>query len=248
MLEAWVPSRKSLNRAGSAGPHLPLECGVEPVSVAALIACLVLRSATAGRTSTSRRPDPRRRRVLRPGTPRSPGPPRGRRRRQPFGQQGQPHRPVRPIAAATRADAPPSGINPILVNANRKYALSEASTMSAEIASDTPTPPPGPARRTLPALAVPRSRGRRGSPREHVGRGAACPGWRGRPRCRTGTETATCTTEADHLTLASVAARSSVVPMVASIGAVSELRLSGRFSVTDNTPSLSDTVRSSIPV
>jgi hypothetical protein len=27
---------------------------------------------------------------------------------------------VRPIAAATRADAPPSGINSILVNANRK--------------------------------------------------------------------------------------------------------------------------------
>ncbi len=51
---------------------------------------------------------------------------------------------MRPIDAATKADAPPSGISPILVNANRKYAFSEARMMSAAIASETPTPAAGP--------------------------------------------------------------------------------------------------------
>ena len=51
---------------------------------------------------------------------------------------------VRPIDAATNADAPPSGISPILVNANRKYAFSEAITRSHARASDTPTPAAGP--------------------------------------------------------------------------------------------------------
>jgi hypothetical protein len=48
-------------------------------------------------------------------------------------------------------------------------------------------------------------------------------------------------------TRASVAACSSAVAMVSSIGAVSELRLSGRFNVTESTPSLSERVRSSMP-
>ena len=37
---------------------------------------------------------------------------------------------MRPIAAATSAEAPPSGISPILVNASMKNAFSEASTTS----------------------------------------------------------------------------------------------------------------------
>ena len=51
---------------------------------------------------------------------------------------------VRPIDAATRADAPPSGISPILVNASRKNAFSEAMTMSHAKANETPTPAAGP--------------------------------------------------------------------------------------------------------
>ena len=51
---------------------------------------------------------------------------------------------VRPTAAAMSADAPPSGINPILVKASMKKALSEASTTSHASASDTPTPAAGP--------------------------------------------------------------------------------------------------------
>ena len=48
------------------------------------------------------------------------------------------------------------------------------------------------------------------------------------------------------LTRASVAARSIVSAMAVSIAAVSEFRLSGRFSVTDSTPSFSATERSSM--
>ena len=73
---------------------------------------------------------------------------------------------VRPIDAATNADAPPSGISPILVNANRKYAFSDARMMSAAIASETPTPAAGPCTTDDDGLGQRRrSRGRRGSPR-----------------------------------------------------------------------------------
>ena len=48
------------------------------------------------------------------------------------------------VAAAINADAPPSGINPIFVNASMKNALSEANTTSQARARDTPTPAAGP--------------------------------------------------------------------------------------------------------
>ena len=51
---------------------------------------------------------------------------------------------VRPTAAAINADAPPSGINPIFVNASMKKALSEAKTTSHASANDAPTPAAGP--------------------------------------------------------------------------------------------------------
>ena len=51
---------------------------------------------------------------------------------------------MRPTAAATNADAPPSGISPILVKASMKNAFSEASTTSHASASDAPTPAAGP--------------------------------------------------------------------------------------------------------
>lgn len=51
---------------------------------------------------------------------------------------------IRPIAAAINADAPPSGIKPILVKASMKNALSEANTTSQARAMETPTPAAGP--------------------------------------------------------------------------------------------------------
>ena len=51
---------------------------------------------------------------------------------------------MRPTAAAISADAPPSGISPILVNASMKNAFSEASTTSHARASETPTPAAAP--------------------------------------------------------------------------------------------------------
>src|ERR1700761_1291133 len=52
--------------------------------------------------------------------------------------------PIRPIAAAISAEAPPSGIRPILVKASMKNALSEANTRSQARASETPTPAAAP--------------------------------------------------------------------------------------------------------
>ena len=77
---------------------------------------------------------------------------------------------VRPIAAATNADAPPSGISPILVNANRKNAFSEANTRSQASASDTPTPAAGPC-----TTATTGSRQRHDRPHRAVGLDAASP-------------------------------------------------------------------------
>src|SRR5271156_4925452 len=51
---------------------------------------------------------------------------------------------ARPIAAGTNAVAPPSGINPILVNASRKYAEAVATTRSQASASEVPTPAASP--------------------------------------------------------------------------------------------------------
>ena len=51
---------------------------------------------------------------------------------------------MRPIAAAIRADAPPSGISPIFVKASMKNAFSEANTTSQANANETPTPAAGP--------------------------------------------------------------------------------------------------------
>ena len=51
---------------------------------------------------------------------------------------------IRPTAAAINADAPPSGIKPILVKANMKNAFSEANTTSQASASEAPTPAAAP--------------------------------------------------------------------------------------------------------
>ena len=51
---------------------------------------------------------------------------------------------IRPIAVAISAEAPPSGIRPILVNASMKNALSEANTRSQAKAMETPTPAAAP--------------------------------------------------------------------------------------------------------
>ncbi|CKR64870.1 Uncharacterised protein [Mycobacterium tuberculosis] len=48
------------------------------------------------------------------------------------------------MAAATNADAPPSGINATLVLASMKNALSEANMKSHASASETATPTAGP--------------------------------------------------------------------------------------------------------
>ncbi len=157
---------------------------------------------------------------------------------------------MRPTAAAINADAPPSGINPILVNASMKNAFSEANTTSDANASDAPTPAHGPCTTATTGcgrLTIDRTASLAAS-RTDAGPSTDFFDWssslipapeenpRPAPPSRT------------TLTRGSVAACSKLEVMVLNIAAVSEFRLSGRFIVTDSTPSASSTVRSSIPV
>jgi hypothetical protein len=157
---------------------------------------------------------------------------------------------IRPTAAAINADAPPSGIKPILVKASMKNAFSEATTTSDANASEAPTPAHGPCTtattgcgrftidRTASLAAL----------RTDSGPSADFCAWslslmpapdekpRPAPPSRT------------TLTRGSVAACSKIEVMVRNIAAVSELRLSGLFIVTCRTPSTNSTSRSSIPL
>ena len=158
---------------------------------------------------------------------------------------------MRPTAAAINADAPPSGISPIFVNASMKNAFSEANTTSHANARDAPTPAAGPCttattgcgRFTIDRTArLAASRTSAGVP---LAPGLAwssslIPAPDEKPRPAPPSRTT--------LTRGSPAACSSASAIPLSIAAVSEFRLSGRFSVTDSTPSASSTERSSMLV
>jgi len=146
---------------------------------------------------------------------------------------------MRPIAPATKADAPPSGINPIFVNASMKNAFSEANTRSHARARETPTPAAGPCTtattgcgsaviaRTVRLISAMVSV--LDAPRDLSS--ALMPAPEQKPRPVPPSRTT--------LTRGSVAARSIASAIPANTAAVSEFRLSGRSMVTDSTPSAS---------
>ncbi len=149
---------------------------------------------------------------------------------------------MRPTAAAISAEAPPSGISPILVNASMKNAFSEASTTSQASASETPDTG-GRAVHARPRRAAGRAAIARMQRLAASSTSAGVPDAPGlawssslmpapeqKPRPAPPMRTTR--------TRGSFAARSSVEANVCSIGAVSELRLSGRFRVTVRTPSV----------
>jgi hypothetical protein len=150
---------------------------------------------------------------------------------------------MRPTAAATNADAPPSGISPTCVKASMKNAFSEANTTSHARARDTPTPAAGPwttattgrgkavmarmARLAAAMISDPRPPPAKSS--------SLIPAPEQKPRPEPPRRTT--------LTSGSVAACSIASAIPFSTPVVTELRLSGRSRVTDNTPSESVTVR-----
>ena len=158
---------------------------------------------------------------------------------------------IRPIAAATSADAPPSGIRPILVKASRKNALSDATTTSQANANETPTPAAGPPTTATTGLgnaAMARTARLASASNGSTVIDTVAAAWssalipapelnpRPAPPSRT------------TLTSGSVAARSRVSATVLSMASVNEFRLSGRLKVNDSTPPSKPTVRSPIPV
>ena len=151
---------------------------------------------------------------------------------------------MRPTAAATNADAPPSGINPILVNASMKRFLRSQYDIAGQC--DGYADAGG---RSLHD-GDHRVRQRDDGPDQavdlqddFVGRDAAVPDMSSalmpapelKPRPAPPSRTT--------LTPGSTAACSIASAIPVMTGLISELRLSGRLMVTDNTPSISVTSR-----
>ncbi len=122
--------------------------------------------------------------------------------------------------------------------------------MSAEIASDTPTPAAGPCTTDTTGLgsATIALMARFAESSTSPGTPASGPALSEAPMPAPELKPRPAPPIRTTRTLASSAARFSASVMVSNIGAVSELRLSGRLSVSASTPSSSATVRSAIEV
>ena len=154
---------------------------------------------------------------------------------------------TRPTAAAINADAPPSGIRPIFVNASMKNAFSEANTTSQPSANDAATPAAGPCTTATAGFgnAVSARTARLASSMILVGELVPPPFWSSSPIPAPELKPRPAPPSRTTRTRSSSAARSTASAIPDSIASVSELRLSGRFIVIDSTPSASVIMRPS---